>query len=75
MKKTRKAAVAATMMTALLVMTLLVPAVPGDGYCADEVSAASPVLLLASAASRSIWPAGAALLFAVVAILMVIKWI
>lgn len=39
------------------------------------LGAASAVLLLASAASRSIWPAGAALLFAVVAILMVIKWI
>lgn len=39
------------------------------------LGAASAVLLLASAASRSIWPAGAALLCATVAILMVIKWI
>ena len=39
------------------------------------LGAASAVLLLASAANRSIWPAGAALLCAVVAILMVIKWI
>ncbi|MCB5286138.1 MAG: hypothetical protein LHW45_11215, partial [Candidatus Cloacimonetes bacterium] len=39
------------------------------------LGAMSIVLLLVSAASRSIWPAGVALLCATVAILMVIKWI